>query len=1095
MLPLNTVNNAIESVFRACHSLTKKERLRLERSIEIGKKAHEGQRRKSDGSPYFVHPLSVAEILCKWGADCDTVIAGILHDTVEDTPLTIEDVKEEFGQSVASLVEGVTKFTKMDLKETDLLSGEVETLRKLFEVMRKDIRVFIIKIADRMHNLRTIEGLSEERRVSFAKESLDIYYKIAYHLGMGEACREITNICIPYVYPEKAKIRERYWKNQKSSVTDAVSEIHESLDKEMKKGQVLEVECIKSSHDIPRVNNEDESSDRAYYCIIITKDEDSCYSTFKALHSLYHPVRRKFHDYIASPPESGYKSLHTTIIGPHDKQVQIRIRTKEMDLQNKYGVLRTAFNNTDKSTKEFTWLQRSAELDRTTRESSEAFWEALKSDIFQKSIQVTVNGAGLSVPSESTVLDAIYFHLAAKAHKTKTVLVNGQNAEFSAVLHADDVVEVILGKESAVQYYWLDLVTTKYARNLVVEALKAFDSSERFAVGQQLLQKELDHFQKILVGEINKQQQKAIAAYFQRDTFEDVIVMIGEGVLQPSEIVSLIQKKDYCVQKPYRFRLRLTVTDVHRDEIISQISSLARVHSVSIEHIFMNPKSKHGMITMRLRGVSQNKSRYADFLSALERHSWISRLQTRITMRQRATLMATFLFAFVVLLLEFFIVARWRDWSIGEPYFYMMILQIILILPPLIINFYILRMLRHFVVAFRNDRWFLILCLLLNVAVCSLILYESVIVGVNKNILPLVAVFVLFMLYIGYRFIVTERFFVKRERSAIKPLTKKQWKVLVRKKIIGYSFRIAAVIIWGVQPLYIKYTPANDVDPFVRIFLTGIGVLIITGIFIVIRRLTTQGSRVIAKLPKNILLANIVIGYILFTYFINASLQFTTSTNFILFNNFSPVIALLIGAMLWRSSIPYLRDPQKMMWVFIIFLMGSTGAALIIYNTMQGKSGGSVYGDTLGLLAMAADTILVVSQIRYMKLFQTVSSLSINLYVFIAHILAILPLLLWFAVTGNESIYSLSVIPAVFGIGAGVLAGIGQILNYETFRRIDGFIAFLMFNISIIITFIVEVFFLGQMRPSWVLFVGAGIIILSTILAEYINSNCERKGL
>jgi len=183
------------------------------------------------------------------------------------------------------------------------------------------------------------------------------------------------------------------------------------------------------------------------------------------------------------------------------------------------------------------------------------------------------------------------------------------------------------------------------------------------------------------------------------------------------------------------------------------------------------------------------------------------------------------------------------------------------------------------------------------------------------------------------------------------------------------------------------------------------------------------------------------------------------------------------------------------MWVFVIFLMGSTGAALIIYNTMKGASGGSLYGDTLGLLAMAADTVLVVSQIRYMKLYKNISSLSINLYVFASHIIAIAPLMLWFVITKNPNIVSLTLVPVMFGIGAGILAGIGQILNYETFRRIDGFIAFLMFNVSILITFVVEVFFLGQFKPSWILLIGGAIVIASTVLAELINTHCQKRGL
>ena len=240
---------------------------------------------------------------------------------------------------------------------------------------------------------------------------------------------------------------------------------------------------------------------------------------------------------------------------------------------------------------------------------------------------------------------------------------------------------------------------------------------------------------------------------------------------------------------------------------------------------------------------------------------------------------------------------------------------------------------------------------------------------------------------------------------------------------------------------------------------------------------------------------NIIVGQAFFTYFLNASLRFTTSTNFILFNNFSPVLALLIAAVLWRHSIPYLRLPKHMFWVFLIFLMGSTGSALIIYNDIRFPGIGSINGDILGLIAMVADTLLVVSMIRYMKVFPHASSLSTNLHVFSFLAVTSLPPLGYLAVTGSPLIHSLTFVPVLFGLGGGVLSGIGKILNYEAFRRIDGFIAFLMFNISILITFGIEVFFLGKFSPTWILLLGGFIIVSSTILAELVNSHCQKKGL
>lgn len=1080
------------SLLQHCSHLTARERATVERAVSLMRRFHEGQMR-ADGSPYADHPLAVATILAEWKADVDSIVVGLLHDTVEDTELTSGEIARQFGGNVASLVEGVTKFSQADFAGKDSLESEVETLRRLFEVMRKDIRVLLIKIADRLHNLRTIEGLKSERRNTFAQETLDVYYKLAYHLCMNEICREMMNICIPYVYPEKAEIRERHWREQKESVTRAIAQIELALKRSDVAEDVYEVRLVKSSHDLPRPNNEDEAPDHAYYCVIIVRNVDSCYETFKVLHRFYHPVRRHFHDYIASPPESGYRSLHTTVIGPHEKPIQLRIRTNEMDAQVKWGVLLTAFGG--EASRQFSWLQRSADLDRTTRESSEAFWRGLQSDIFQKSMHITIHGETISVPQGSTALDAAYLQRGSEAHKIEKLVINGQEKELSTPLNEDDIIEVFMGLHPNVTVGWLQFVTTKYARNQIIEMLKAHDRTERFMVGQRLLQKELDHFQKILVGEISRQQQEAIAKYFHKANFEDVIVMIGEGVIPPQEIIFVLQHRGKAHRRGvFRFHLHLQIGEQYRDEIIGQVSALARIHDIVLQNVTMDPTVRHKMTDLELRGHAVDKVRYADFISALERHSWIFRLETRMSFEQKSFLAGSFLFSLGVLLLDVMLMRHVQDKFAEFTAFQTLMLEIALAAPPLAANFYLLKMLRHYVVLLRNDRWFFSLSFLFNIVTCGFIIYESVVLGMSYNIWPLIAALTFFMFYIGYKFLVTEQLFYKANRESVIPPSSLEWRETRRRKIIGYAFRLAAVVIWGIQPLYLKYTPANEVEPLIRVFLTGIGVLLVTGLVILAKWAISGVNLSMFRLPKSVLLGNIVIGYILFTYFLNASVQTTTGTNFILFNSFSPVVALFAGAVLWRSTIPYLREPDNMLRIFIIFLLGSTGSALILYNTTQG-AGGSMYGDILGLLAMAADTVLVVSQIRYMKLFQNASSLALNFYVFFSHILTIIPVVLLYYVTGRLGGISQMPVPLLYGIGAGVLAGIGQMFNYETFRRIDGFIAFLMFNLSILITFMIEVFFLGMIVPTWALIVGGAIIIASTIAAERINTSSEIRGM
>lgn len=1086
----------VNSLLKACTHLQKSDLGLLEKAYIIAKKAHDGQMRK-DGKPYITHPLEVSVILAEWGADKETIIAGLLHDVVEDTSLSQEQVENEFGPTVSELVEGVTKFTQVDFAGNASMDDEVETLRRLFEVMRKDIRVVIIKLADRLHNLQTISGLSEERQKEFAEETLDTYYKIAYHLGMNDYCREVTNICIPYVYPEKAAIRKKHWKDLAKDVEKAAVNIKESLKKTDAKGVLEDVILVKSSQDLPRPDSEEESADRAYYAVIIAKDVDACYKIFRELHQLYRPVRRRFHDYIASPPEAGYQSLHTTVIGPHGRPIQIRIRTKEMDKQVHKGVLLNAFHGS-RNTKEFSWLQRSEQLDISTKESSDQFWDALQSDILQKTITVTIKGKPVSVPKDATTLDVAYFFYGTKANYVKKAHQNGQLGSYSNSVKEDDAFDFTFSKTVTASYDWLKIIATKFARNQIVEALKEQNREKRFTVGQRLLQEELDHFNRIMVGEIPKADREKITEYFHRDSFEEVVVMIGEGAIRASEVVAImLDSNGTSSDKPKSFSLEISLNELRKGDVMAQITSIARLHDIAIGSIKLETTIASNI--MYLKAQAPNSSRYADFIYALERHSWVSSIKTLLTKKQKAYLMTTAMTALFAVGAEFMLLSLWQSSFTQLSVTSGFLFQVLLILPPLLANFYFLQVLRHYVVTLRNERWSFGMTALINIATFVLLGYQGMITGAIQNVLPFLSVFIIFMFYIGYKFITTEKLFISLEGSK-KEISKREYDILWKRKIVGYTMRLCAVTIWGLQPIYVRYTPANTIDPFYRIFFTGVGVLLITLFFIFIKeciRFIKHGKcgHCNIRLPKSVHLFNIIIGYILFTYFLNASLQFTTSTNFILFNSFSPVLALLVGATLWRSSIPYLQEPNKILYVFLIFLMGSIGSTMIIYSSWYQSGGSSLFGDALGLLAMAADTLLVVSQIRYIKIFQNVSSLVLNFYVFIAHIITILPVIAWQIFTGQSDIFALSGSTICFGIGAGLLAGIGQILNYETFRRVDGYIAFLMFNISILITFTVEVLFLGKFIPSGILLIGGIIIIASTVLAEAINTLSQRKGL
>ena len=321
--------------------------------------------------------------------------------------------------------------------------------------------------------------------------------------------------------------------------------------------------------------------------------------------------------------------------------------------------------------------------------------------------------------------------------------------------------------------------------------------------------------------------------------------------------------------------------------------------------------------------------------------------------------------------------------------------------------------------------------------------------------------------------------------------TKLTYEERKKEKITGYIIRFFAVIIWGLQPIYIKYTAMNTMPLDYRVFFTAVGGALISILVLLLFLLFKQTSYWKPKLKFNTLFALIIFTELLFIYFFNKSLVYTSSTNLIIFNNFAPLLALLVALVLWRKEIAYFKDKSHILAILLVFLLGAIGSSLLFYNDIMYGAKESIKGDMFALLVMVIDVALVIAQIRYVKYLQDNQSIFLNLYVYFFVLLVMLPIVLL-----NISVfYTLSSEQIYFAIGAGLLSGVGQILNYEAFRRMDGFIAFLMFNIAIFITFAIEAYWLKSIEVTVFLLVGGTMIIGASILAEVINTKCEKEEL
>ena len=723
-------------------------------AIKLARTAHKGQKREN-GTAYITHPLGVALLLAEWHADADTITAGILHDAIEDTEVTERDIVVGFGSGAAELVLGVTKFTKAEFAGQESLDSKVETLRKLFEVMRSDIRVAVIKLADRLHNVRCIADLPEERAVRFAKETLDVYYKLAYHLGMNELRRELSDYCMPLVFPQHT---EKLLRERTEAMVTAGTELH-AMEKEVRQHDTsASMICLQiQPHSLytMRMHRESPSGDDvSYVYVAIARDLDGCYELLKLFHTLYHPVSARFRDYIAVPAENSYQTIRTTVIGPQDELIPIRIRTAQMDLQERQGILLNCFAPDDHMGPGFTWLQRSEDVDASTRESSQAFWEALKSDILQMSIRISINGEMHTIPAGSTVLDGIYSHFGAEASRTIQHSCIGATVSLSHILEEDDNIAVKLDARPHLTYEWLGKVATSYARSQIVNSLRQRGQHVKLTLGQRLLQRELDHFGGGLLANLSATQKQEVCDHFERSHFEDVIGMVGEGLLDARDIVLQLFPEQVHTpllgkKKPinYPFRICIEGASDRQHTILPQVLALANLHDTTIQKT-TSRLSTTTRVRLNMNGVSPDRLRFADFLSSVERHEDVSNVQILLSKRQLYTLSSVFLFALGVIILDVLLLPFAQHLS-GIP---VLLRNILPLIPIIAVNHLVLRILERTFAALRSDRWCIGLGFLLNIGGAVLVSIGQQLTH-SSDILwqNMILVFILSAGYIGVR--------------------------------------------------------------------------------------------------------------------------------------------------------------------------------------------------------------------------------------------------------------------------------------------------------------------------------------------------------
>ena len=523
---------------RLCSYLTPDQVNLVRRAYYYAEQAHDGQRRRS-GEAYVTHPLAVASILADMHMDHQSLMAAMLHDVIEDTGIPKDALSAQFGETVAELVDGVSKLTQMDFQSK--AEAQAENFQKMAMAMARDIRVILVKLADRLHNMRTLEVLSGEKRRRIAKETLEIYAPIANRLGMHNVFAEFEDLGFKAMHPMRAERIKRAVKKARGNRREIVGKIQESLVNCLAQEGLEGVVTGREKH-LYSIYQKMRGKRRAFneimdvYAFRITVDKvDTCYRVLGAVHSLYKPFPGRFKDYIAIPKANGYQSLHTTLFGMHGVPIEIQIRTREMEEMAKHGIAAHWLYKSNEEegprgshARARQWVKGILELQQRAGNSLE-FIENVKIDLFPDEVYVfTPKGRIMELPKGSTAVDFAYAVHTDVGNSCIACRINRRLAPLSEALQSGQTVEIVTAPGARPNPAWLNFVVTGKARTHIRHSLKQQRRSESVSLGERLLNKALAGFDSHL-DKIAPERLAAVLAEYQQEDRDDLLEDIGLG--------------------------------------------------------------------------------------------------------------------------------------------------------------------------------------------------------------------------------------------------------------------------------------------------------------------------------------------------------------------------------------------------------------------------------------------------------------------------------------------------------------------------------------------------------------------------------------
>ena len=524
----------------------------IEKAYQIGKEAHKNQFRKS-GEPYIIHPLWVAIILADLEMDKETIVAGMLHDVVEDTTMTLDEISAEFGEEVALLVDGVTKLGQLNYSQ-DKLEAQAENLRKMFLAMAKDIRVIIVKLADRLHNMRTMEFMTPAKQKEKSRETMDIYAPIAQRLGISKIKTELDDLSLKYYQPEVYNQLVHDLNARKTEREEFVQQIVAEVSKHMKNADIEAKVYGRVKHFFSiykKMVNQNKTLDQVYDLFavrIIVDSVKDCYAALGVIHEMYTPIPGRFKDYIAMPKANMYQSLHTTLIGPSGQPFEIQIRTEEMHKTAEYGIAahwkykETGGSNTkglNTQEEKLNWLRQILEWQRDMSDNKE-FMSLLKNDLdlFADSVYCfTPQGDVKTLPSGSTPVDFAYSVHSAVGNKMVGARVNGKLVPIEYEIKNGDRIEIITSQNSqGPSRDWLKLVKSTQAKNKINQWFKKELKEDNILKGKEMLAQYARAKGFKITNYTKTQYLEAVLRKYGFRDWDSVLAAIGHGGLKEGQV-------------------------------------------------------------------------------------------------------------------------------------------------------------------------------------------------------------------------------------------------------------------------------------------------------------------------------------------------------------------------------------------------------------------------------------------------------------------------------------------------------------------------------------------------------------------------------